>query len=94
MKAMRKSIYTAESSAIREILRSARRGAGISQRDLAARLRVSPSWVAKVETGERRLDLIEFGWFILACEGDLKEGFATAARVFLASATRKRRASR
>ena len=41
--------------------------AGLSQRQVAAVLRLPHSWVAKVESGERRLDLVEFGWFCAAC---------------------------
>jgi transcriptional regulator with XRE-family HTH domain len=82
---MKKSIYTAESAELREILREARRQARLSQRDLAAKLAVSPSWVAKVEIGERRIDLIEFGWFIAACGGDVPSAFARVARMFPAA---------
>jgi hypothetical protein len=39
-------------------------------RDVAARLKVPPSWVAKVEMGERRVDVIEFCWFLSACGQD------------------------
>jgi len=39
---------------------SARKQAGLTQRDLAARLGKPPSFVAKIETGERRLDFVEF----------------------------------
>ena len=45
-----------------------RKAAGLSQRQLARRLSTQPSWVAKVETGERRLDLIEFCWVCHACK--------------------------
>lgn len=38
----------------------ARKQVGFTQRDLAARLGKPPSFVAKVETGERRLDFVEF----------------------------------
>jgi transcriptional regulator with XRE-family HTH domain len=38
----------------------ARKKAGLSQRDLASALGKPPSWVAKVEQKERRLDLLEF----------------------------------
>lgn len=79
---MKKSIYTAESAELREILRETRRQAGLSQRDLAVKLAVSPSWIAKVETGERRIDVIEFGWFVAACGGDVAGAFARVARVF------------
>jgi len=67
MRAMEKSVHTAEYATLRSELRSAREAAGLSQRDLAARLKVPHSWVAKVETGERRIDLIEFCWFTSAC---------------------------
>lgn len=65
---MQKSIFTPEYRRLRETLRAIRAAAGLSQRDLAALLDVPHSWVAKVETGERRIDLIEFGWFCAACE--------------------------
>ena len=42
------------------ILVASRREAGLTQADLAKRLGVVPSWVAKVEIGERRLDIVEF----------------------------------
>lgn len=64
---MRKSVYTTEYTALRVELRTSRKEAGLSQRQLAERLKLPHSWVAKVESGERRIDLIEFGWFIAAC---------------------------
>ncbi len=65
---MQKSIFTPEYRRLREELRAIRAAAGLSQRDLATRLDVPHSWVAKVETGERRIDLIEFGWFCVGCD--------------------------
>lgn len=38
----------------------ARGAAGMTQRDLAAKLGKQPSWVAKIEGRERRLDIIEY----------------------------------
>lgn len=46
-------------AAIRKIV-DARKRAGMSQRDLSSALGKPPSWVAKVEQMERRLDLLEF----------------------------------
>jgi len=64
---MEKSTHTPEYEALRSELRAMRESAGLSQRGLAARLKVPHSWVAKVESGERRIDLVEFGWFLSAC---------------------------
>lgn len=43
-----------------EEVAAARQAAGISQRDLAAKLKRSPSYVSKFEAGERRLEVCEF----------------------------------
>jgi transcriptional regulator with XRE-family HTH domain len=67
---MKKSTHTPEYDLLRAKLKAAREGADLSQRELAARLKVPHSWVAKVEIGERRIDLIEFCWFMLACGAD------------------------
>jgi transcriptional regulator with XRE-family HTH domain len=64
---MEKSTHTTEYAALRAELLSARKKAVLSQRDLAAILDVPHSWVAKVESGERRIDLVEFCWFLSAC---------------------------
>jgi transcriptional regulator with XRE-family HTH domain len=64
---MEKSTHTTEYAALRAELRAARKHAAFSQRDLAMRLKVPHSWVAKVESGERRIDLVEFCWFLSAC---------------------------
>lgn len=67
---MEKSVHTPEYAVLRSKLRAAREHAGLSQRALASRLQVPHSWVAKVESGERRIDLIEFCWFLSACNLD------------------------
>jgi transcriptional regulator with XRE-family HTH domain len=43
-----------------KVLRAARHEAGLSQKAVADRLGKPPSFVAKIELGERRLDLVEF----------------------------------
>ena len=67
---MQKSVHTKEYKALRAELRAIREKAGLSQRDLAAKLDVPHSWVAKVEAGERRIDVVEFSWLIAACGHD------------------------
>lgn len=67
---MQKSVHTKDYKALCAELRAIREKAGLSQRDLAAKLEVPHSWVAKVEAGERRIDVVEFGWFAAACGED------------------------
>jgi transcriptional regulator with XRE-family HTH domain len=67
---MDKSIHTSEYALVLAELRSARESAELSQRALAVRLKVPHSWISKVETGERRVDLVEFCRFLSACGVD------------------------
>jgi transcriptional regulator with XRE-family HTH domain len=54
-----KSVHTPAYRRLVALLVEAREAAGLTQRALAARLRCHPSWVAKVETRKRRLDVVE-----------------------------------
>ena len=47
-------------------LTQARKEAGVSQADLADLLSKPQSFVSKVESGERRLDLVEYVWWTKA----------------------------
>lgn len=57
---MPSSIFTQRHQALIGFIASARKAAGITQVELAARLGRPQSFVSKVERGERRLDVIEF----------------------------------
>lgn len=46
-------------SAVADLLRHARRTAGLKQVELASRLAVPQSFVSKYEAGERKLDILE-----------------------------------
>ncbi|MCH7727117.1 MAG: helix-turn-helix transcriptional regulator [Planctomycetes bacterium] len=70
---MTKSLQSREHQILVKFLVETRHEAGLTQRQLAKRLRVQPSWVAKVEMGERRIDLIEFVWVCEALEVDPAE---------------------
>ncbi len=55
-----KSVHSAEQTAFCELMIKARKAAGLTQHDLAKRLRRPQSFVAKYEGGERRIDVVEF----------------------------------
>lgn len=56
----RKTIHAKEHVALRELLKKQRESLGLTQRDLGERLKVHHTLIGKVETGDRRLDVIEF----------------------------------
>jgi transcriptional regulator with XRE-family HTH domain len=56
---MKKSVYTHEYRILLETLRETRQSAGVTQVELAKRLRQTQSFVSKIETGGARLDLVQ-----------------------------------
>jgi transcriptional regulator with XRE-family HTH domain len=57
---MAKSIHTERDKQLRELLKARRNAAGLTQTVVAKRLGKPPSYVAKYEGGDRRLDVLEF----------------------------------
>lgn len=55
-----KHLRSAKHRALLATIARARKSAGLMQRQLAARLKRSNSFVWKIEAGERRVDLLEF----------------------------------
>lgn len=64
------SPHTPSSNLLRTRLREARERHGITQQELAGKLQKPQSFVSKFETGERRLDVIEFAEVCAALEVD------------------------
>jgi transcriptional regulator with XRE-family HTH domain len=56
---LEKPIYSAHQEAFRKTLIALRKAAGLTQRQLAQRLRRVPSVIAHIEQGQRRVDTIE-----------------------------------
>lgn len=56
---MQKSQHTRAYRKVTAALRAARAGAALTQAEVAARLGVYASFVSKVESGERRVDVVE-----------------------------------
>lgn len=57
---MPKSVFTPAYKHLLSTLVAARKGQDVSQAELAQRLGKPQQWVSSVETGIRRIDLIEF----------------------------------
>ena len=54
------SVRTAEYDALLAVLKAARKSGNVTQRDLSLRMGKSFSYVAKIEKGTRRIDVVEF----------------------------------
>jgi transcriptional regulator with XRE-family HTH domain len=57
---MRKTLRSPEQTLFLDVLRAARKSAGVTQQALAGKLHHPQSFVAKYENGERRIDVVEF----------------------------------
>jgi transcriptional regulator with XRE-family HTH domain len=57
---LRKTLRSKGHRALIELIVATRNQAGLTQRDLAARLRRPHSFVGRIEAGERRVDVVEF----------------------------------
>ena len=67
---MRKSLHTRQHRLLIEALKEARKSAGLRQAQIAKRLGVHQSFVAKYEKGERRIDVVEFLTIATALDAD------------------------
>jgi len=56
---MEKNLYTAKQKVFLALIRQVRLDAGLRQEDVAKKLRKPQSFVSKIESGERRLDVLE-----------------------------------
>ena len=65
-------------SILSALLRELRENMGLTQVELAARLKVTQSFVSKYESGERRLDFIE----VYGICGVLNTSFETFSKTF------------
>jgi transcriptional regulator with XRE-family HTH domain len=55
----KKSIFSEGQEKLQKLLQSSREKAGLTQVELATKLKRPQSFVSKYESGERRLDLVE-----------------------------------
>lgn len=74
------TIRTRHHKRLIEELIAARKRAGITQIDLARRLRRTQTWVARMEGGGRRVDVVEFLMLARALHCDPVEMIARIAK--------------
>jgi transcriptional regulator with XRE-family HTH domain len=55
-----KTVHSSDQAALCALMVAARKQAGLTQHELARRLKRPQSFVAKYEGGERRIDVVEF----------------------------------
>jgi ribosome-binding protein aMBF1 (putative translation factor) len=67
---MAKAKFSPTYTKLRLLLTESRMAAGLSQVDLASKLGKPQSYVSKVESGERRIDVVEFVEFVRALGAD------------------------
>ena len=67
---VRKSLYNPNYDAFLGLLRVMRQDAGLTQVDLAERLQTTQNYVSKSESGERRVDTLEWLRWMAACGAD------------------------
>jgi len=71
---MKKTISSPDYRNLISWLKKSREDQGLSMRALAERLDVPHSFVQKIETMERRLDVMEYVWYCAALGIDSKKG--------------------
>lgn len=57
-----KSLFSSENDVLRQTLRQERKRLGLTQAAVAEACRWEQSVIAKIEQGERRVDVVEFIW--------------------------------
>jgi transcriptional regulator with XRE-family HTH domain len=72
MNKLRDSVHSANQVWLREVFIARRQELGLSQRALAEKIGVIYSLIGKIETGDRRLDVVEFILYCQALELDAR----------------------
>jgi transcriptional regulator with XRE-family HTH domain len=80
---LKKSIYNTNYLELIARIKTARKSAHLSQRALAGKLGRPQSYISKIESGERRIDVIETLELCRALQTSLKKLIPETVRVFL-----------
>ena len=91
---MVESMFTGAYEQLVEAVVAMRQRAGLTQRDLAEKLGREQSFIGRIETRQRRIDLVEFVWIARACGEDpvavVNEVAEKIAKAVPAKSVRKR----
>ncbi|NCO24995.1 helix-turn-helix transcriptional regulator [Candidatus Parcubacteria bacterium] len=68
---MRKSIYSKEYKGFLSKIKKARQEAGFTQKEVADKLKKPQSYISKIESGERRVDVAELKRFVKIYKKDI-----------------------
>ncbi len=79
---MKKSIYSSEYEFVLKKLVEMRKEAGLTNRQMAAKLQRENSFIWRIEHGERRLDVVEFFWVCEALGQDAAEVYRELTEAF------------
>ncbi|MDB5293120.1 MAG: hypothetical protein JWL69_4361 [Phycisphaerales bacterium] len=74
------SMFTAASDALAAAVVELRKGAGMNQRQLADAVGREHSYIGRIETGQRRIDLVEWVGICRACGADPEKTVARLVR--------------
>lgn len=80
---MTDSLWTPGYQAVVEAVVSMREEAGLTQREHAERIGREQSFVGRIETRERRIDLVEFVWICRCCGFDGEKQLAKVSKQIL-----------
>ena len=80
---MTESVWSPGYQAIVEAVIAMREEAGLTQRELAQRIGREQSFVGRIETRERRIDLVEFVWICRCCGFDGEKELAKVTKQIL-----------
>ena len=89
IRAMEKSTHTPLYDLFRARLVKMRKAAKLTQRQLAERLGREHSFVARIEIGDRRLDVVEFFWVCRACGHDALDVASELMKAFAKAEEKK-----
>jgi transcriptional regulator with XRE-family HTH domain len=77
---MSKSVFTDANRVVIQVLVTARKTAGLRQEDVAVRLGKPQSFISRIESGQRRVDVIEFYAIALAMNADAAALYAEVVK--------------